>query len=293
MTLRVARSIGQFVSEGVSILEVSTPGCVTSVLENACRRAFDIGPVRTMEQDVEFGVLQIVDIALKAISPAVNDPTTATTCVDQLGRILLRALLRPPPDPVLRDSDGMARVVLRRTSFPRLLDVAFSQIRHYGKTDVAVPLRMMRVLGELAAASRHSPYYAAATLDQARAARCGLRAGIPGRRPGGAGRATRSRRAIRGCLDGNRSPAGLLIEVRCVRSFPTIQGRAMSLTDYLFGRRLATDEEGEQRVGVWAGIPMLGLDALGSAAYGPEAALTLLIPLGAAGHLVHRADQRA
>ncbi len=57
----------------------------------------------------------------------------------------------------------------------------------------------------------------------------------------------------------------------------------MSFTDYLFGRALATDEEGEQRVGVWAGIPMLGLDALGSAAYGPEAALTLLIPLGAAG----------
>jgi amino acid transporter len=57
----------------------------------------------------------------------------------------------------------------------------------------------------------------------------------------------------------------------------------MSLLDYLFGRRLATFEESEQRVGVLAGIPMLGLDALGSAAYGPEAALTLLIPLGAAG----------
>jgi amino acid transporter len=57
----------------------------------------------------------------------------------------------------------------------------------------------------------------------------------------------------------------------------------MSLIDYLLGRRLATYEEGEQRVGVIAGIPMLGLDALGSAAYGPEAALTLLIPLGAAG----------
>jgi amino acid transporter len=57
----------------------------------------------------------------------------------------------------------------------------------------------------------------------------------------------------------------------------------MAFTDWLFGRHLATDEEGEQRVGVLAGIPMLGLDALGSAAYGPEAALTLLIPLGAAG----------
>src|SRR6516225_7786913 len=57
----------------------------------------------------------------------------------------------------------------------------------------------------------------------------------------------------------------------------------MGLTDWLFGRHLASDEEGEQRVGVFAGIPMLGLDALGSAAYGPEAALTLLIPLGLGG----------
>jgi amino acid transporter len=57
----------------------------------------------------------------------------------------------------------------------------------------------------------------------------------------------------------------------------------MRLGHLLFGRRLASDEEGEQRVGVFAGIPMLGLDALGSSAYGPEAALTLLIPLGAAG----------
>ncbi|HMF12866.1 MAG TPA: APC family permease [Gemmataceae bacterium] len=58
---------------------------------------------------------------------------------------------------------------------------------------------------------------------------------------------------------------------------------SMRFAHLFFGRPLASDEEGEQRVGVLAGIPMLGLDALGSAAYGPEAALTLLIPLGAAG----------
>src|SRR5476651_1584229 len=57
----------------------------------------------------------------------------------------------------------------------------------------------------------------------------------------------------------------------------------MSLRNLLFGRPLASHEEGEQRVGPIAGIPMLGLDALSSAAYGPEAAMTLLIPLGAAG----------
>jgi uncharacterized membrane protein len=122
----------------------------------------------------EFGVLQIVDIALKAISPAVNDPTTALTCIDHLGRILVRAALRHPPLSAIRDRDGRARVVLPRTSFPRLLDVAFSQIGHYGKADVAVPLRLMRVLSELAGATRHAPY-GVAIRDQARrlSAACG------------------------------------------------------------------------------------------------------------------------
>src|SRR5262249_48629916 len=57
----------------------------------------------------------------------------------------------------------------------------------------------------------------------------------------------------------------------------------MSLRNLVFGRPLASHEEGEQRVGPITGIPMLGLDALSSAAYGPEAAMTLLIPLGASG----------
>lgn len=57
----------------------------------------------------------------------------------------------------------------------------------------------------------------------------------------------------------------------------------MSWKSVLLGRRLATDEQAEQKIGVWAGVPALGLDGLGSSSYGPEAALTLLIPLGAAG----------
>jgi amino acid transporter len=57
----------------------------------------------------------------------------------------------------------------------------------------------------------------------------------------------------------------------------------MALADLLFGRPLASDEDAEQRVGPATGIPIFGLDALGSAAYGPEAALTVLLPVGAAG----------
>ena len=108
-----------------------------------------------MQRDIEFGILQIVDIALKAISPAVNDPTTALTCIDHLGRVLMRA---PFVSHRRRRSVILTagRVILPRTSFARLLDVAFSQIGHYGKADVAVPLRLMRLCWRAARGSRMS-----------------------------------------------------------------------------------------------------------------------------------------
>jgi uncharacterized membrane protein len=176
--LHVDRHVGQFVMAGTPILEVWPADRLTEQMRSACRKAFDLGPARTMQQDVEFGVLQIVDIALKAISPAVNDPTTALTCIDQLGRILLRAALRQPPVSTIRDPGGQRRVVLRRTSFPRLLDVAFSQIGHYGKADVAVPLRLMRVMGELASTVQHAPY-AVAIREQARRLAAACQATFP------------------------------------------------------------------------------------------------------------------
>lgn len=98
---------------------------------------------------MEFGVLQIVDIALKAISPAVNDPTTAISCVDQLSRILIRFVSREPRESLLYDPPGVLRVGIAWIDFEKLLDSAFEQIRMYSETDVAVRLRMMRALGDI------------------------------------------------------------------------------------------------------------------------------------------------
>jgi uncharacterized membrane protein len=107
-----------------------------------------------MEQDVEFGTLQLVDIALKAISPAVNDPSTAINCVDQLSRLLVRIVSREPLPPVLYDPPGTPRVVLSPLPFEHLLEVAFAQIVHYGKTDLVVSLRVLRALGDIAMVTR-------------------------------------------------------------------------------------------------------------------------------------------
>jgi len=117
--------------------------------------AFDIGPMRTMQQDVEFGVIQIVDIALRAISPAVNDPSTAISCIDQLTRILICWLDRFPPESLLYNPPHVLRVVLPWIDLEGLLNTAIEQIRAYARADAAVSLRLLRLLHDVAVTVEH------------------------------------------------------------------------------------------------------------------------------------------
>ena len=148
--MRTVRRVGQFVPAGTPLLMAYKANRLSPESRGEILGAFDFGPSRTLQQDVEFGVLQIVDIALKAISPAVNDPTTAVTCVDQLSRILIRFASRELPASVLYDPPGIARVSIPWVDFDGLLRSAFEQIRLYSKSDVAVSLRMLRSLGDIA-----------------------------------------------------------------------------------------------------------------------------------------------
>jgi uncharacterized membrane protein len=148
--IRAVRRVGQFVPAGTPMLLAYKGDRLSPQGRSEILGAFDLGPSRTLQQDVEFGVLQIVDIALKAISPAVNDPTTAVTCVDQLSRILIRFASRELPATVFYDPPGMARVSIPQIGFEGLLTSAFEQIRLYSKSDIAVSLRMLRALGDIA-----------------------------------------------------------------------------------------------------------------------------------------------
>ena len=153
VSIRVLRRVGHFVPAGIPLMMVSKGNRLPPEGTAALLAAFDFGPSRTLQQDVEFGVLQIVDIALKAISPAVNDPTTAINCIDQLSRILIRFASREPPEDLLYDPPGVVRASIVWIRFERLLDAAFEQIRMYSKTDVAVSLRLLRALGDIAAST--------------------------------------------------------------------------------------------------------------------------------------------
>jgi uncharacterized membrane protein len=148
--IRVERGVGQFIPAGVPLLSVTRQSRISPLRATELLDAFDIGPTRTLQQDVEFGIIQIVDIALRAISPAVNDPSTAMSCIDQLSSILITWCGRAPPPLVLCDPPHVPRVEAPWPDLERLLSTAFDQIRHYATGDLAVNLRLLRAMADIA-----------------------------------------------------------------------------------------------------------------------------------------------
>jgi uncharacterized membrane protein len=159
--IRVVRGVGQFVPAGVPLLWVTHEDRIGAVRAAELLRAFEIGPTRTLQQDVEFGVIQIVDIALRAISPAVNDPSTAISCIDQLSSILILWCGRAPPPSVLFDPPHVPRVAIPWISLEGLLNTTFDQIRHYAAADLAVNLRLLRAMGDIASTTQRRDVHAA------------------------------------------------------------------------------------------------------------------------------------
>ena len=159
--VRVERRVGQFVPAGLPLLRVANEDGVAPHQTAELLGAFDIGPTRTLQQDVEFGVIQIVDIALRAISPAVNDPSTAISCIDQLSSILIRWCGRAPPPSMLFHPPHVARVIIPWVDLEGLLNTAFDQIRHYATADLAVNLRLLRAMSDIAATTERTEIHAA------------------------------------------------------------------------------------------------------------------------------------
>ena len=120
------------------------------------RRALVLGAERTMIQDVEFGVVQLVEVALRALSPGINDPFTAIACVDRLSAALIAMAGRPPATTVLRDGSGTRRVTrLRVESFDGALRAAMDPLRQAARTQVAVQIRLVEALARIGAATRN------------------------------------------------------------------------------------------------------------------------------------------
>jgi uncharacterized membrane protein len=142
---------GHFVEQG-STCALAWPGERVSeqVTAQICA-AFIYGPERTLTQDVEFAVDQLVEVAVRALSPGTNDPFTAIRCIDRLGEALCQLTGRAMPSPYRYDDTDTLRVIAPSVTFTGVVDAAFNQIRQYGRTSVAVTIRLLERLAVVVA----------------------------------------------------------------------------------------------------------------------------------------------
>jgi uncharacterized membrane protein len=107
---------------------------------------FIIGSDRTGSQDVTFFFDQLVELAVRALSPAINDPGTARLCIDRIEQALCHLAGRQVPPAEQHDSDGHARVLGRSWTFPDIVEIAFNEIAPYARSSTSVTCRLLEAL---------------------------------------------------------------------------------------------------------------------------------------------------
>jgi len=148
--IRMERGPGEFVIEGGALVSISSGKEMSGDTSSKLNEAFVIGRQRTVRQDVSFGIRQIVDVALKALSPGINDSTTAIMCIDYLTAIFVRLARR---DLVVKQhgEDASENLILRGRSFVSLLSEGFDEIRQNAAGNSAVLSRQLHALETIAA----------------------------------------------------------------------------------------------------------------------------------------------
>ncbi len=155
VVVRLVPAVGDFVIDGHPVAWVaSSPGAGRAVplAQSAMRDVagtLTISSYRTVEQDAAFGIRQLVDIALKALSPGINDTTTAITCIDHLGAILVSVVGRQEVSRA-RAVRGVVRVIAPAPTFASLLTLAFDEIRQSAITNVSALTRMLTSIATVA-----------------------------------------------------------------------------------------------------------------------------------------------
>lgn len=147
--VRMERGIGDFVVQNTPLASLALQSQPDQEVIVALRAAFNIDRYRTVHQDCAFGIRQLVDMALRALSPGINDTTTAVMCVDYLTAILARLAAQGIPSPH-RHEDGELRVIATGPSFAGMVAQSFDEIRASAEGNAAVLLRMLGALQTIA-----------------------------------------------------------------------------------------------------------------------------------------------
>jgi len=150
LLLRLERRPGHYLVKGRAMAMVWPGDRVTETLIDKLNAAFVLGNQRTAAQDVEFSFHQLVEIAVRALSPGINDPFTAIACVDRLGSGLCRLARRDMPSAQRFDPHGRLRLVAPGLTFAGIVDAAFNQIRQSARSNPAVAIRMLDAIAQIA-----------------------------------------------------------------------------------------------------------------------------------------------
>jgi uncharacterized membrane protein len=140
--------VGDFVGVGEPLFLLHAGAA--SIADQTLEGCIIFGSERTLEQDPLFAFRILVDIASKALSPAINDPTTAVLAIDQLHRLLRRAGRRDLRTDYLLDPSSEVRVVLRTPNWEDFVELAFTEIRFYGAANIQIPRRVRAMILNLA-----------------------------------------------------------------------------------------------------------------------------------------------
>jgi len=178
VVIRLERRPGHYVVATRPLALVWPGNRVTDQLIDRVNSACALGNQRTTGQDIEFEINQLVEIAIRALSPGVNDPFTAMSCVDRLGSALCRLAQRDMPSPYRHDTQDHLRVIAPVFTFPDVTDAAFNQIRQYGSSSAAVTIRLLETIA-VVAGSVLRPEDRTALLRHARMIARGASEGLP------------------------------------------------------------------------------------------------------------------
>jgi uncharacterized membrane protein len=173
--IELVPQVGEFVARGEPLFQLFGPDGAPD--EGELRQAVAFEPARTLEQDPTFAFRILVDVAAKALSPGVNDPTTAVQTIHQIHRLLRIVGTRDLSAGRIRDGAGHVRLVYRTPDWDEFVSLAVTEIRLYGAESIQVPRRLVAMIEQLVRVL--PPVRATALQEQLRLIERSVRRGYP------------------------------------------------------------------------------------------------------------------
>lgn len=146
LILEILYRPGDFIIMNSTVILVWPSHQIDDALYNKLYNNLILGVHQTLTQNAEYGIQQLVEVAVRALSPGINDPFTAVNCIDRLAAILCQIAQKQFPSPAYYDAEDTLRIVAKTTTFKGYVDTAFNQIRQNSQSSPAVMIKLMEAI---------------------------------------------------------------------------------------------------------------------------------------------------